>query len=66
MNTARFNPRFFFRLIVSAVFLLAAFKIQAQGKLRVAVAGMAHDHVHGILNQYKKGEVNFNWHCRKG
>ena len=29
----------------------------AQKILRVAVAGMAHDHVHGILSQYKKGEV---------
>ena len=29
----------------------------AQKVLRVAVAGMAHDHVHGILSQYKKGEV---------
>jgi predicted dehydrogenase len=28
-----------------------------QPLLRVAIAGMVHDHVHGILNQYKKGEV---------
>jgi len=31
--------------------------VQAQKILRVAIAGLAHDHVHGILNQYKKGEV---------
>jgi len=29
----------------------------AQKILQVAVVGLAHDHVHGILNQYKKGEV---------
>ena len=43
-----------------AVFLsvtLIALNLQAQNILRVAVAGLAHDHVHGILNQYKKGEV---------
>ena len=33
------------------------FKSSAQKILHVAVAGLAHDHVHGILNQYKKGEV---------
>jgi len=31
--------------------------VQAQHILHVAVAGLAHDHVHGILNQYKNGEV---------
>jgi len=31
--------------------------VRAQKILRVAIAGLAHDHVHGILNQYKKGEV---------
>lgn len=25
--------------------------------MRIAVAGLAHDHVHGIMNQYRKGEV---------
>lgn len=37
--------------------LVAAINGEAQKILRVAVAGLAHDHVHGILNQYKKGEV---------
>ena len=39
------------------VFVLMAFYCPAQKILHVAVAGLAHDHVHGILNQYKKGEV---------
>ena len=37
----------------------------AQKVLRVAVAGMAHDHVHGILSQYKKGEVSDCRNCRR-
>jgi predicted dehydrogenase len=31
--------------------------VHAQKILRVGVAGLAHDHVHGIMNQFKKGEV---------
>jgi predicted dehydrogenase len=38
-------------------FLLSAFTSPAQKILRVAVAGLAHDHVRGLMNQYKKGEV---------
>jgi predicted dehydrogenase len=44
-------------IIPSIVFMMAVFSCSAQKILRVAVAGLAHDHVHGILNQYKKGEV---------
>ena len=32
--------------------------ISAQQQIRVVVAGLNHDHVHGILNQYTKGAVN--------
>jgi predicted dehydrogenase len=39
------------------LFLILLPTAHAQKILRVAVAGLAHDHVHGILNQYKKGEV---------
>jgi predicted dehydrogenase len=45
------------RLILLASILIIQDFCQAQKILRVAVAGLAHDHVHGILNQYKKGEV---------
>jgi predicted dehydrogenase len=37
--------------------MLSACISHSQGILHVAVAGLTHDHVHGILNQYKKGEV---------
>ena len=49
-NSARY-------IIPSIVFAMAVFSCSAQKVLRVVVAGLAHDHVHGILNQYKKGEV---------
>lgn len=45
------------KLICIVSFLLISLICPAQKILRVAVAGLAHDHVHGILNQYKKGEV---------
>lgn len=57
MKSARLNRYFFFRQFVFIVFVCMAFKSSAQKILHVAVAGLAHDHVHGILNQYKKGEV---------
>jgi predicted dehydrogenase len=44
-----------FLLILISVFIIVT--CQAQNVLRVAAAGLAHDHVHGLLNQYKKGEV---------
>ncbi|HLA58592.1 MAG TPA: Gfo/Idh/MocA family oxidoreductase, partial [Puia sp.] len=39
------------------ILLCAGPYAQAQKILRVGVAGLAHDHVHGIMNQFKKGEV---------
>ncbi len=44
-------------MIYGIFFILIVNTSYAQKILRVAVAGMAHDHVHGILSQYKKGEV---------
>jgi predicted dehydrogenase len=43
--------------IAILVFLLMVNTSRAQKILRVGVAGLAHDHVTGILNQYKKGEL---------
>lgn len=45
------------KFICLIAFLFITLICPAQKILRVAVAGLAHDHVHGILNQYKKGEV---------
>ena len=47
----------YIRLVTLTVFAFVALHSPAQKILHVAVAGLAHDHVHGILNQYKKGEV---------
>jgi predicted dehydrogenase len=44
-------------MVILIAFLLTAIISPAQKILRVAVAGLAHDHVRGLLNQYKKGEV---------
>src|SRR5579863_5507199 len=44
-------------MITVFALLLTEYTGKAQKILRVGVAGLAHDHVHGILNQYKKGEV---------
>src|SRR5450432_1361004 len=45
------------RIFCAFALALAFYFCPAQKILHVAVAGLAHDHVHGILNQYKKGEV---------
>ena len=47
----------YIRLFILVVFAQSVIAVRAQRILHVAVAGLAHDHVHGILNQYKKGEV---------
>ena len=57
MKAARLNHYFFFRLFAFTVLVFMSYTSPAQKLLKVAVAGLAHDHVHGILNQYKKGEV---------
>ena len=41
-------------LLISGTFQSAF----AQQPIRVVIAGLNHDHVHGILNQYNKGQVN--------
>lgn len=47
---------FLSRAAAIALILLASSRADAQ-LLRVGVAGMNHDHVHGILQQYKRNEV---------
>jgi len=44
-------------MLASMACLLAVLSCPAQKVLKVGVAGLAHDHVHNIMNQYKKGEV---------
>lgn len=51
------------RKAVAAILFLGFFltagigTVMAQKVLRVGVAGLAHDHVHNIMNQFKKGQV---------
>jgi len=44
-------------LLLISFFSTAAKQLSAQ-KINVVVAGLNHDHVHGILQQYNKGNVN--------
>lgn len=44
-------------VLLSIVFLFIMNCLNAQQLLRVAVAGLTHDHVHNIMNQYKRKEV---------
>ncbi len=57
MKAVSRNRYLCFRLLTLFVFTQISITVRAQHVLHVAVAGLAHDHVHGILNQYKKGEV---------
>ncbi|MDO6434892.1 Gfo/Idh/MocA family oxidoreductase [Flavitalea sp. BT771] len=45
------------RTIALFFLLLATFASSAQKILKVGVAGLTHDHVHNIMNQFKRGEV---------
>ena len=48
------------RFAFSIIILTAAFTVnaRAQTKLRLAIAGLNHNHVYGILNRYKDGSAN--------
>lgn len=49
----------FYRRIIFTILLgCVANHVSAQRILRVVVAGLNHDHVHGILSQYQKGSVD--------
>ncbi len=46
------------KTIFSALLLFAAMAASAQKPIRVCVAGLNHDHAHGILRRYKDGTVD--------
>lgn len=49
----------FLRLTICCMAVMAiTSNIKAQQKLQVVVAGLNHDHIHGILHAYKDGKVN--------
>lgn len=45
------------RITIFLTIILSALTVSAQQILRVGVAGLSHDHVHNIMNQFKRGEV---------
>ncbi len=46
------------KLVLTLVIIGLSKNVSAQHLLRVVVAGLNHDHVHGILSQYNKGSVD--------
>ena len=59
------KPSFPTRICSLKIFLTIIFATgwlisNSQKILNVAIAGLAHDHVNGIMNQYKKGEVKIS------
>lgn len=45
-------------IICAVIVLLSTWSVaSAQRKLKVVIAGLSHDHVHNVMNQYRKGEV---------
>ncbi|RYE18253.1 MAG: Gfo/Idh/MocA family oxidoreductase [Sphingobacteriales bacterium] len=46
------------KIILSILCLSITLTASAQKNFRVVVAGLTHDHVHGILNQYGKGQID--------
>jgi predicted dehydrogenase len=57
MNVPTFCRCAYSKLLLCPFVFFSIVICHAQNVLYVAVAGLAHDHVHGLLNQYKKGEV---------
>src|SRR6202000_2378672 len=43
---------------IAAIAAVTTLSVKAQSTLRVGVAGLNHDHIYNILNDYKKGRVN--------
>jgi predicted dehydrogenase len=44
-------------LIITSLLLCGLFSVTSAQKLKVGIAGLNHDHIYGILNAYKKGQV---------
>ncbi|MEO7046843.1 MAG: Gfo/Idh/MocA family oxidoreductase [Ferruginibacter sp.] len=60
MAIKNLRPTFLSFQKVALVFIIIciANNIFAQQQIRVVIAGLNHDHVHGILSRYNKGEVD--------
>ena len=48
----------FQKLVIILLITFMSKTLTAQQQIRVVIAGLNHDHVHGILNQYNKGLVS--------
>lgn len=52
------STRFFQKLLFVFLFVGLFVTSQAQQPIKVVIAGLDHDHIHGILRQYNKGVVD--------
>ena len=57
-RNTKFSFLFFQKAIIFLLVMGMSDSIFAQHPIRVVVAGLNHDHVYGILNQYSKGLVD--------
>ncbi|MGZ3758052.1 MAG: Gfo/Idh/MocA family protein [Mucilaginibacter sp.] len=58
MKKAPFTSHLTKLALLIALFCFVNNTTIAQGKFKVGIAGLNHDHIYGILNEYKKGNVN--------
>jgi len=52
-----FILKYYTRVIIALTFILSMMVSSGQQLLRVGIAGLSHDHVNGLMQQYVKGEV---------
>jgi len=52
------NSRFLKKTFLIILLLLAVCRAGAQNPIRLVIAGLNHDHIHGILKQFNNGQVN--------
>ena len=52
------NPIIFFHKLLLLLLVTFIYKNICAQQIRVVVAGLTHNHIHGILNQYNKGVVD--------
>jgi predicted dehydrogenase len=54
----RYSFLSFQKILLAFLLICVANNVFAQQQIRVVVAGLNHDHIHGILSQYNKGKVD--------
>ena len=58
MKTLLHNMKYNLKHLIVSLLLTGACTIASAQQLRVVIAGLSHDHIHGILRQFNNGKVN--------